>query len=95
MSRFCATCWYQMDIDIENFRCVIGRTESRQLSQAGFFLSLLPGHGQNIGVTISMPARLKPAIEFPVMNQDHLRSIGLGRVLGHNPGRPRNVPYRK
>ena len=71
----------EMDIEIEG-----NRTDRCQLDQAGFLLNLPPGDGLDGGTSVGVSAGLKPAVEFSVMNQDHLRA---GRI--DHPGGGRDM----
>lgn len=71
----------RVDVDIEDL--AVDRHERRQ---PGFLDRFAQRHAQRIAVAVGMSARLQPAIEFAVMQQQHERP-----VARHDPRRSRHV----
>jgi hypothetical protein len=64
--------WDSMNINIKN-----PVTDDCQLMgrQPRFFLCFSHGNLKDIGLAIGMPSRLKPAVEFLMMQQNCVRSV--------------------
>lgn len=71
-----------MNIHVENGGLFPIDANQSKGSKASFFPRFAKSHSRHVGVAVGVTTGLEPSVEFAVMNQHNITTVGT-----HNPGR--------